>query len=202
VGRPPGPRQDPAERREALLDACVRAIREHGPDVSMAELAAEAGVSRPILYDHFGDRAGVAAALVARFGGDLDKALGSAFAKPLTLREAVLDGIEFFCRFVEAEPEVFRFLQAAASHPEEVVSMESTIGDRLGEVLSAALRTTGGDPRMGPTWGYAVLGMVFASAEWWSQSKQVTRRALVVHLETLIGGALEAAGIADAVGPF
>lgn len=173
----------------------------------MAELAAEAGVTRPILYDHFGDRAGVAAGLVARFGGDLDKALASAFAKPVTLREAVVEGIEFFCRFVEAEPEVFRFLQAAASRPEEVVSMESAIGNRLGDVLSSALRSSGGDPRMGPTWGYAILGMVFASAEWWSQrstpsSRQVTRRALVVHLETLISGALEAAGIADATGPL
>ena len=202
VGRPPGPRRDPIERREHLLDACVRAIREHGSDVSMAQLAAAAGVTRPILYDAFGDRAGVAAALVARYGAEVDKALGSALSKRVTLREALVEGIEFFARFIEREPDVFRFLEAAAAAPDQIGSMERGIGLRLGEVLSSALRTAGRDPSMGPTWAHALLGMVFAAAEWWSVERPVSRRALVVHLESLMGGALSAAGIADLEGPF
>lgn len=202
VGRPPGPRRDPVERREQLLDACVRAIRAHGSDVSMAELAAEAGVTRPILYDAFGDRAGVAAALVARYGAGIDTALHASFSKAITLREALVEGIEFFVRFIEREPEVFRFLEAAAAAPEQIGSMERSIGVRLGQVLSSALRTAGADPNMGPTWAHGLLGMVFAAAEWWSAERPVSRRALVVHLETLMTGALSSAGIADLRGPF
>ena len=202
IGRPPGPRRDPLARREELLDACVRAIREHGSDVSMAELAAEAGVTRPILYDTFGDRTGVAAALVARYATDVDKALGHSLSKAITLREALVEGIEFFVRFIEREPEVFRFLEAAAAAPEQVGSMERAIGSRLGEVLSSALRGVGGDPTMGPTWAHALLGMVFAAAEWWSAERPISRRALVVHLEALMSGALSSAGIADVEGPF
>ncbi len=202
VGRPPGPRRDPGERREELLDACVRAIKEHGSEVSMAQLAAEGGVTRPILYDTFGDRAGVAAALVARYGAGIDMAVGAAFAKSITLREALLEGIEFFVRFIEREPEVFRFLEAAAAAPDQIGSMERTIGVRLGEVLSAALRSVGGDPNMGPTWAHALLGMVFAAVEWWSAERPISRRALVVHLESFMTGALSSAGIADLEGPF
>jgi AcrR family transcriptional regulator len=202
VGRPPGPRRDPGERREELLDAFVRAIREHGSEVSMAQLAAEAGVTRPVLYDAFGDRAGVAAALVARYGADIDKALGAAFAKPITLREALLEGIEYFVRFIEREPDVFRFLEAAAAAPDQLGSMERSIGVRLGEVLSVALRSVGGDPNMGPTWAHALLGMVFSAAEWWSTERPVSRRALVVHLESFMSGALSSAGIAEIEGPF
>lgn len=202
IGRPPGPRRDPAERREELLDACVRAIRAHGHEVSMAQLAAEAGVSRPILYDAFGDRAGVAAALVARYGTDIDKALGAALSKPITLREALVEGIEFFVRFIEREPDIFRFLEAAAAAPDQIGSMERAIGVRLGDVLSAALRVGGGDPSMGPTWAHALLGMVFAAVEWWSTERSVSRRALVVHLESFMTGALSSAGIADLEGPF
>jgi AcrR family transcriptional regulator len=202
IGRPPGPRRDPLERREELLDAFVRAIRAHGSDVSMAQLAAEAGVTRPVLYDAFGDRAGVAAALVARYGTDIDKALGAAFSKPITLREALVEGIEFFVRFIEREPDVFRFLEAAAGAPDEIGSMERGIGLRLGSVLSSALRSVGGDPNMGPTWAHALLGMVFASVEWWSVERPVSRRALVVHLESFMSGALASAGIADVEGPF
>src|SRR5258708_2336283 len=111
VGRPPGPRRDPAERREDLLDAAARAIRARGPDVSMADLAAEAGVTRPILYDHFGDRAGVASALAARYTSELEAAVAAAFARATPLRDAVMEGIEVFCRFVDKEPEVYRFIE-------------------------------------------------------------------------------------------
>jgi AcrR family transcriptional regulator len=202
VGRPPGPRRDPGERREELLDACVRAIKAQGSEVSMAQLAAEAGVTRPVLYDAFGDRAGVAAALVARYGSGIDMAIGAAFSKSITLREALLEGIEFFVRFIEREPEVFRFLEAAAAAPDQIGSMERAIGVRLGEVLSSALRSVGGDPNMGPTWAHALLGMVFAAVEWWSAERPVSRRALVVHLESFMTGALSSAGIADLEGPF
>jgi AcrR family transcriptional regulator len=190
------------ERRAELLDACVRAIREHGHEVSMAQLAAEAGVTRPVLYDAFGDRAGVAAALVARYGIEVDQALGSSFGKSITLRDALVEGIEFFVRFIEREPDVFRFLEAAAAAPDQIGLMERSISVRLGEVLSGALRTVGGDPNMGPTWAHALLGMVFAAVEWWSAERSVSRRALVVHLESFMSGALASAGIADLHGPF
>src|SRR6266508_3048551 len=54
-GRPRGPRRSREERREELLDAAERAIRRIGPQASMEELAAEAGITKPILYSHFGD---------------------------------------------------------------------------------------------------------------------------------------------------
>lgn len=207
VGRPPGPRQDPLERREALLDACVRAIRRHGADVPMADLAAEAGVSRPILYDHFGDRAGVARALVARYGQQLDGALESAFDRPVPLRQAITDGIDLFCRFVEADPEVYRFLRAAAepagaAQVDELSAFDAAIGSRVGETLARALAAAGGDPAMGRAWGFGIIGMVFMAGEWWSSTRQVTRETLVAHLGALIDGGLAGAGIAETPGPF
>ncbi|MDQ3294896.1 MAG: TetR/AcrR family transcriptional regulator, partial [Actinomycetota bacterium] len=96
MGRPKGPRRDPIERRDELLDACVRAIRTHGPDVSMAELAAEAGVTRPILYDHFGDRSGIATALVQRYAADLGTALAPVVERAAPFRDLLRDGIDVF----------------------------------------------------------------------------------------------------------
>lgn len=168
----------------------------------MAKLAAEAGVTRPILYNTFGDRAGVASALVARYGTDIENALGAVFSKPITLREALVEGIELFVRFIEREPDVFRFLEAAAAGPDEIGSLERAIAVRLGEVLSSALRSVGGDPNMGTTWAHAILGMVFVAVGWWSAERTVSRRTLVVHLESLMSGALLSAGIADVEGPF
>lgn len=46
-------------RREQLLEAAVTVVRTRGADgLTLVTLAEAAGVSRPIVYDHFGTRAG------------------------------------------------------------------------------------------------------------------------------------------------
>ena len=50
-GRPKGATRDPQERRSDLLAAAERAIRRHGPGVSMEQIADEAGVAKATLYD-------------------------------------------------------------------------------------------------------------------------------------------------------
>src|SRR5262245_32752527 len=41
------------ERREALVDATIRAIRKHGATVGMDDIALEAGTSKTVVYRHF-----------------------------------------------------------------------------------------------------------------------------------------------------
>jgi AcrR family transcriptional regulator len=194
VGRPRGPRVDPAERREELLDAAVIAIRKHGSDVSMAELAEVAGVSRPILYDHFGDRAGVASALVERFAAELVPSISEMFTESVPLREAVAKGINTFCMFVEKEPEVFRFMFEASS-PDTPGAMNSALGQMFAASFSASLFAVGRDPAMGDVWGHAMPGAVFSAVEWWSATRTMPRKTLVGHLTSLVADAFEASGV-------
>src|SRR5437763_1568648 len=72
-----------AERRTELLEAAVRAIRRVGPTVSMDAIAAEAGVTKPIIYRHFGDRVGLASALAEQFGSQLVAELDHALTQDL-----------------------------------------------------------------------------------------------------------------------
>src|SRR6266508_4509657 len=46
-------------RRLELLEAAIEVIRREGPTASMDEIAAQAGITKPIVYRYFGDRAGV-----------------------------------------------------------------------------------------------------------------------------------------------
>lgn len=205
VGRPKGPRRDPVERRDELLDACVRAIQTLGPDLSMADLAAEADVSRPILYDHFGDRAGIAAALVRRYVGNLDLAIAPVLQRAAPLREVLHDGIEVFCVFVDREPALWRFLQSAqgaqgAGQSED--SIEFAVGRTLADALAGALRKAKSDPAVAPVWAAAILGAVFLAAEVWSTDRTVSRRVLVDQLTSLLVDGLAASGAADVTGPF
>ncbi len=76
---PPKERADAARNRAAILDAAGRLFADHGVDaVSMDQVATAAGVGKGTLFRRFGDKAGLAAAL-------LD-------ARERVLQEAVLHG--------------------------------------------------------------------------------------------------------------
>jgi AcrR family transcriptional regulator len=76
---PPKERADAARNRAAILDAAARLFAEHGVEaVSMDQVAAAAGVGKGTLFRRFGDKAGLASAL-------LD-------ARERVLQEAVLSG--------------------------------------------------------------------------------------------------------------
>jgi AcrR family transcriptional regulator len=201
VGRPPGPRRDPIERRDELLDACVRAIRSLGHEVSMAELAAEAGVSRPILYDHFGDRAGIAAALVRRYAANLGGALRPVLEREQPFAEVLRDGIRVFCAFVDHEPAIWRFLQSEPP-PGGGDSVEFTVGRMIADALGNALRRAGADPALAPVWAAAILGAVFLGAETWSFTRTISRDELADQLTALLVGGLAAPGVDRVTGPF
>ncbi|WP_340688008.1 TetR/AcrR family transcriptional regulator [Amycolatopsis coloradensis] len=67
-------------RREQLLDVALVIVRAHGADgLTLPTLAEAAGVSRPIVYDHFGSRPGLLLALYRR----LDERHRTAIARAL-----------------------------------------------------------------------------------------------------------------------
>ncbi|QBF26325.1 TetR/AcrR family transcriptional regulator [Pseudomonas tructae] len=56
------------DRQQQLLDAAWRLVREEGSEaLSLGRLAELAGVTKPVVYDHFGTRAGLLAALYQSF---------------------------------------------------------------------------------------------------------------------------------------
>lgn len=67
VRRRYAPRMPPAQRREQLIDAALGVILEHGyGGVSIEAIARAAGVTRPVVYDHFPNLPRLLHALVER----------------------------------------------------------------------------------------------------------------------------------------
>ncbi|MBC8136296.1 MAG: helix-turn-helix transcriptional regulator, partial [Fibrella sp.] len=53
-----------AQRREQLLQVAYEIIRSEGTDeLTLARVAEQAGVTKPIAYEHFGSRSGLLIAL-------------------------------------------------------------------------------------------------------------------------------------------
>lgn len=70
-----------AERRRQLLDTALLIVREEGVDrLTLGHLAARAGVSKPIAYDHFGTRSGLLIELYKSIDAEQAKALRDALA--------------------------------------------------------------------------------------------------------------------------
>ncbi len=102
------------ERRTALVDATIRAIRRHGATVGMDEIAAEAGTSKTVVYRHFRDKAGLYRAVVSRVDervvGQVSAALladGSGSSGP---RELIATTVDAYLSLVESDTELYRFV--------------------------------------------------------------------------------------------
>ena len=79
---PPSPARRGPRTRTELLDAAERVVLRDGPSASMNAIATEAGITKPILYRHFGDKAGLYVALADRHIETLLDLLREALTRP------------------------------------------------------------------------------------------------------------------------
>jgi AcrR family transcriptional regulator len=200
AGRPRGPRRDREERRSELLDAAERAIRRIGPQASMDEIAAEAGITKPIVYSHFGDKAGLVTALAERVARQLNETVVGALATQREPRQAVAATIDAFCTFIESEPELYRFLiQTAMQTPRRGGPKVATdISNQIAVSLGSSLRRAGADSGAAEPWAFAIVGMTFAGAGWWMERRSMSKQDLVGYLTQLLWSGLSGAGLAAA----
>jgi AcrR family transcriptional regulator len=196
-GRPRGPRRDRDERRAELLDAAERAIRRVGPQASMDELAAEAGITKPILYSHFGDKAGLARALAERVAAELNVSISASLSRIRDPSAMVAETIDAFCTFIQDEPDLYRFLvQTALDNPTGSGSkLIADFANQIAVVLGGALRQAGADSGPAEPWAFAIVGMALAGAGWWIERQSMSKTDLVGYLSQLLWTGLSGAGL-------
>ncbi len=165
----------------------------------MEELAAEAGITKPILYSHFGDRAGLAEALAERTSDMLITTLAGTLDPEIhgEPREVIRTSLDAFCTFIEQEPSIYRFLvRSALDTPNPVASrLVTSIADNIAALLGQGFRAVHADSDLAEPWGIAIVGMGFVGAEWWLQSQRMTKQELVDYLTDLVWGGLAGAGL-------
>ena len=189
----PVPLRDRAGRREALLDAADRIVQRDGPAATMATIAAEAGITKPILYRHFGDKGGLYAALADRYTGALLRELQTALEAGTDRRDRVERTVGAYLAAIEREPQVYRFLvlsDEAAQAQSQVRSFTRRLSALLATGMAAEL---GVGPVRAAVWAHGVVGMVQAAGDWWLDTPTVTRADLVTELTDLLFGAYDRA---------
>ncbi|MGH9300830.1 MAG: TetR/AcrR family transcriptional regulator [Acidimicrobiales bacterium] len=197
-GRPPGRSREPAERRRAILDAAVTAIRREGPDVSMEQIAREAGVTKPTVYDNFDGKAGLTEALLERYGLELLREIGKKLSGPASAEDVIRGGVEALLTFVEREPAVFRFIvTGTGTH-----SLIDEAGGVLSSLIGGTLRRAGVDSGAAELYAYSVLGAIFAATDWWAARRTMSRSDFLDYLVGMLWSGLERTGLGRVDGPI
>ncbi|MFI6299391.1 TetR/AcrR family transcriptional regulator [Nonomuraea sp. NPDC050790] len=132
-------------RREQLLDTALVIVRAHGTDnLTLLSLAEAAGVSRPIVYDHFGTRPGLLIALYRRLDDRhrtaSEKALRDAPADPREIAR-VLSAAYFTCATDMPE---WTAISAALKGNQEMEAIERELLDAYTDLMTTALRPYSG----------------------------------------------------------
>jgi AcrR family transcriptional regulator len=183
-----------AERRAEMVAAAMDAVRTHGPAVSVAEIAAMAGITKPVLYRHFSDRADLQKAVgeeaVSLLMGRIGPAL-TVDGDPPALIHGIVDA---FLAGIEDEPELWRFV---VHHPIERATGAEVVDDareQIARLLTALigerLRGQGLDSGGAEVWAQGLVGMVQSAGDWWLERRTMSRAALTGYLTSMIWGGL------------
>ena len=175
-------------RREELLDVADRVTQRRGVAVSMDEIASEAGITKPVLYRHFGDKDVLYEALTERYVDELKTAL-----KPATRasepRDRLAAAIDAYLAYVEREPERYRFLLHASERPRTAGIVADFRRRHIAECAFTAednLRRAGIDPGFAEPWAQCVSGMIRAAGTSWLEARSLPRDRLADYLTTIL----------------
>jgi AcrR family transcriptional regulator len=158
------------ERRAQLLAVARKVFGTSGfHSVSMEAVAREAGVTNPILYDHFPSKKDLYLALIDADLGVLHDRVRTALASPIGNRERIRASFQAYFDFVDEHAEGFRLLMHEAVGAEEEFRLRvAGVRDQiLSEVADLIVRESKGGLGRGHAEivALALIGMVETVAQ-------------------------------------
>ncbi|GAB3690255.1 TetR/AcrR family transcriptional regulator [Angustibacter aerolatus] len=169
-----------ARRAQLLVAAQEVFVRAGYHAAAMDEIAETAGVSKPVLYQHFPSKLELYLALLDTHTGDLVDAVRQALASTTDNKERVAGTMAAYFEFVDREGEPFRlvFESDLTNEPEvreRVDRLTEHCADAVAEVIAD---DTDLPPAQAKLLAVALTGMAQVTARYWmSQGESVPRDA-------------------------
>lgn len=160
-----------AERRTQLLEVGREVFAANGYEAtSIEEVAQRAGVSKPIVYEHFGAKEGLYAAIVDREMDDLVGRVSVAIEEGRS-RARFEAAVLAFMTYVNEEPAGFAVLtrdSPSASARRGLTRVIDDLAERVGDIFHGAFAGAGFDAKVAPVYANALVGMVTQVGQWWA----------------------------------
>ncbi len=177
-----------AARREQLIEVARALFAERGYDgASVEEVAARAGVTKPVVYEHFGGKEGLYAVVVDREVRHLLALLEASLAggHPRALLEqaatALLD-------YVETSPDGFRILirdSPPGAAEGQFATILNDVVTRVEHILVRQFEERGYAPGNAPMYAQMLVGMVAHTAQWWLDVREPAKEVVAAHVVNL-----------------
>ncbi|CAA9210153.1 MAG: Transcriptional regulator, AcrR family [uncultured Acidimicrobiales bacterium] len=132
-----------AGRRRQLLDAARGAFAEKGfHATSMDEVAGAAGVTKPVIYQHFGSKRQLFLELLGDVGSELRDTIAKASRNAIGPRARVEAGFAAYLRFVSEDRASFRLLFAGGTLRDEefakaAMQAEQAMAETIASMIDA-----------------------------------------------------------------
>jgi AcrR family transcriptional regulator len=177
------------ERREQLLDIGRGLFAERGFDgTSVEEIAAKAGVSKPVVYEHFGGKEGLYAVVVDREMERLLTVVTRALTDGGHYRDKLEQAAMALLEYIEECSDGFRILvrdSHGASGTGSFASLLSEIAHRVEHILGQEFDRHGYDDKTVPMYAQMLVGMVAFTGQWWLEVRKPKREEVAAHVVNL-----------------
>jgi AcrR family transcriptional regulator len=158
-----------AERRRQLLDVALEAFGTEGfHATSMNDVAEAAGVTKPVLYQHFGSKRELYLELLRDVGGQLRDEVGKAVATAATPREQVERGFAAFFGWVADHRGGFAVLFAGETRRDpEFVREALEVETDMADTIATLIVVEGLDREQARLLAYGIVGTAETTARHW-----------------------------------
>ena len=164
----------------------MRVINERGPDVTMEEIAAEATVTKPILYRTIGDKDALVAALSESLVDRINIAVADASGPSGDPRSDFEAAVRTYLRAIDNDRNLFLFVNAGRQGTDQLRGLVDRSSTQLIDLFAAALPREARYLTPARTWAYAIIGSFQIVTIMWLHDEYCTLDELSADLSELI----------------
>lgn len=158
-----------AERRRQLLDVALEVFGERGfHQTSMNDVAEAAGVTKPVLYQHFGSKRELFRELLRDVGDRLRDEVGKAVTAAESPRQQVELGFSAYFRWVATTRGGFDVLFTGETRRDpEFVAEALKVETEIADAVSSLIVVDGLDPERQRLLAYGIVGIAETTCRHW-----------------------------------
>lgn len=168
-GTPRGQRMTRRAREQQLIDVALSVFAEQGyQETTVEDIASRAGITKPVIYDHFGSKEGLLSAVVQRISDELGQTLLDAWASltaESTLEDVFRVAIRAYVGYLDTHHDALRCYQLEFAVLAAARQDVEALRRRNADLLAERFRLIPAVNQVSPDYAGAVAEIIIAVVE-------------------------------------
>jgi AcrR family transcriptional regulator len=172
-----------ARRRRQLLGVALRVFAAEGyHNASMNDIAVEAGVTKPVLYQHFTSKRELFTELLTDVGRDLQDRITKAVASASGPREMVELGFAAYFTYVDRHRDAFQlFYGGGLARDDEFAELVNQTERTLASLVAGLIEIEGLSASQRQVLGHGIVGMIEGASIHWLRANSDADPEVLAH---------------------